>query len=80
MRSIVCLLTLLAPAPTAHISHTHLTLSYWKGSLPEAELLATCRRVEADAWRLQREAGVTRVGLDGTLYDQVQYVVRCFRQ
>ncbi|PNH08972.1 5-methyltetrahydropteroyltriglutamate--homocysteine methyltransferase [Tetrabaena socialis] len=45
--------------------------SYWKGTTSEAELLATAHKVEADAWNLQKAAGVSLIGLDGTLYDQV---------
>ncbi|GLC44440.1 5-methyltetrahydropteroyltriglutamate--homocysteine methyltransferase [Pleodorina starrii] len=45
--------------------------SYWKGQSSEEQLLRTAHRVEADAWRLQKSAGIEAVGLDGTLYDQV---------
>ena len=44
--------------------------SHWKGKLSGDELLAAAARVDADAWRLQRDAGIDLVALDGTLYDQ----------
>ncbi|GBF92667.1 hypothetical protein Rsub_05036 [Raphidocelis subcapitata] len=45
--------------------------SFWKGKSSEAELLAAFRAVDAEAWGAQRAAGVSRVALDGTHYDQV---------
>ena len=44
--------------------------SHWKGKLSGEELLATAAKVDVDAWRLQRDAGIDFVALDGTLYDQ----------
>ncbi len=44
--------------------------SHWKGKLSGDELLAAAAKVDADAWRLQRDAGIDLVALDGTLYDQ----------
>lgn len=46
-------------------------LSFWKGNLPEAELIKTAAEVEDAAWKLQKDAGIALVGLDGTMYDQV---------
>ena len=46
--------------------------SFWKGNLPEADLLKTAADVEDAAWKLQKDAGIALVGLDGTLYDQVR--------
>eukprot|EP00894_Picocystis_sp_ML_P003840 jgi/Pico_ML_1/54357/g4717.t1 len=45
--------------------------SYWKGKSSEQELLDVLQEVERQAWNVQREKGVLRIGLDGTLYDQV---------
>lgn len=45
--------------------------SYWKGKTSEAELRAALRAVDAEAWAAQKAAGVTRVALDGTYYDQM---------
>lgn len=44
---------------------------YWKGGITEQELLDTAAQVQADAWRRQQAAGIDRIALDGTLYDQV---------
>ena len=44
--------------------------SHWKGKLSGDELLAAASKVDADVWRLQRDAGIDLVALDGTLYDQ----------
>lgn len=45
--------------------------AHWAGATDAAALLQATAAVEAGAWRAQAEAGVERVGLDGTLYDQV---------
>ncbi|KAG2448374.1 hypothetical protein HYH02_006956 [Chlamydomonas schloesseri] len=45
--------------------------SFFKGDSTDAELLAVAHKVQADAWNLQKAAGVSLIGLDGTLYDQV---------
>lgn len=45
--------------------------SYWKGNSNEKELLDVLHGVEQQAWNVQRKKGVDRIGLDGTLYDQV---------
>ena len=45
--------------------------SYWKKGISQEELLKVAADVEAAAWKLQADAGVALVGLDGTLYDQV---------
>lgn len=45
--------------------------AYWSGATDAAALLEATAAVEASAWRAQAAAGVERVGLDGTLYDQV---------
>lgn len=47
------------------------TNSFWKGGLSEAELRATARQVEEEAWSAQKEAGIQRIALDGTWYDSV---------
>lgn len=44
--------------------------SHWKGVLSGEELLAVAAKVDSDAWKLQRDAGIDLVALDGTLYDQ----------
>ncbi len=44
---------------------------FFKGDSTEAELLAVAHNVQADAWALQKAAGISLIGLDGTLYDQV---------
>ena len=44
--------------------------SHWKGKVTAEELLAVSAKVECDAWKLQRDAGIELVALDGTLYDQ----------
>ena len=46
--------------------------SHWKGKLSGDDLLAAAAKVDADAWRLQRDAGIDLVALDGTLYDQAR--------
>ena len=48
-----------------------LSTSYWKKGISQEELLKVAADVEAGAWKLQADAGVALVGLDGTLYDQV---------
>ncbi|DBB12610.1 TPA: hypothetical protein ACH3X3_005396 [Trebouxia sp. C0006] len=45
--------------------------SYWKKQLSLDELLKVNDQTEKDAWQLQSKAGISKVGLDGTLYDQV---------
>ena len=44
---------------------------YWAGKLRESELLEVSESVQQADWQKQAAAGVTRVGIDGTLYDQV---------
>lgn len=44
---------------------------YWSGKITADQLMETSYDVQAEAWQLQASAGVTRVGIDGTLYDQV---------
>ena len=53
------------PPPLPH------SLSYWKKGISQEELLKVAADVEAGAWKLQADAGIALVGLDGTLYDQV---------
>ena len=48
-----------------------LACRYWRGDLTADALLAVSTSVEKDALRLQKERGITRIGLDGTLYDQI---------
>lgn len=45
--------------------------AYWSGAIDGAALLASAGEVEAGAWRAQADVGIDRVGLDGTLYDQL---------
>ena len=51
--------------------------AYWGGASSQGALLAAAHAVEADAWRCQQAAGIDRVGLDSTLYDQVLDMVCC---
>jgi 5-methyltetrahydropteroyltriglutamate--homocysteine methyltransferase len=44
---------------------------YWGGGISESELLNVSNDVQAEAWAVQASAGLQRIGLDGTLYDQV---------
>lgn len=44
---------------------------YWAGKLPQTELIHVSETTQAQDWQLQADAGITRVGVDGTLYDQV---------
>lgn len=44
---------------------------YWKGGSTLSDLLAVADQVDKAAWKLQADAGIDFVGLDGTLYDQV---------
>lgn len=60
-----------ASPPATHHSHPTLSPSYWKGKSSEAELQASLRAVDAEAWAVQAAAGITRIALDGTAYDQV---------
>lgn len=46
--------------------------SHWKGALSGEALLAVAAKVDSDAWKLQRDAGIDLVALDGTLYDQAR--------
>lgn len=48
----------------------HSLYSHWKGKVTAEELLAVSAKVDCDAWKLQRDAGIELVALDGTLYDQ----------
>jgi hypothetical protein len=69
------------PQPLGPIQPSSLTLSplptpppppsFWKGKSSEADLVASFRAVDEEAWAAQRAAGVSRVALDGTYYDQV---------
>lgn len=61
--------------PTYYLFYHHHS-SFWKGNLPEAELVKTAAEVEDAAWKLQKDAGIALVGLDGTMYDQVCFVER----
>jgi hypothetical protein len=62
----------LAPAhPPLPLPHPF--FSYWKGQLPEAELIKVRDETEATAWKIQKDAGIELVGLDGTLYDQASF-------
>jgi 5-methyltetrahydropteroyltriglutamate--homocysteine methyltransferase len=45
--------------------------AYWSGKLTQSELLSISADVQAADWELQAAAGITRIGIDGTLYDQV---------
>lgn len=45
--------------------------SYWKKQLSLEDLLKVNDQTEKDAWQLQSKTGIAKVGLDGTLYDQV---------
>lgn len=45
--------------------------SYWKQQLSLKDLLKVNNQTEKAAWQLQTKAGIAKVGLDGTLYDQV---------
>lgn len=45
--------------------------SYWAGKIKQEQLLDTCHAVQANDWSLQAAAGISRIGVDGTLYDQV---------
>uniref|UniRef100_A0A383VYE6 5-methyltetrahydropteroyltriglutamate--homocysteine S-methyltransferase n=1 Tax=Tetradesmus obliquus TaxID=3088 RepID=A0A383VYE6_TETOB len=45
--------------------------AYWSGKLSQPELLSISAEVQAADWQLQASAGITRIGIDGTLYDQV---------
>jgi hypothetical protein len=45
--------------------------AYWSGKLTQPELLSIAADVQAADWELQAAAGITRIGIDGTLYDQV---------
>jgi 5-methyltetrahydropteroyltriglutamate--homocysteine methyltransferase len=44
---------------------------YWAGKLPQGDLIDVSHTTQAQDWQLQAAAGITRVGIDGTLYDQV---------
>ena len=45
---------------------------FWKGTLPEAELLTTARDLRKRHWLQQKHAGITRIpSNDFSLYDQV---------
>jgi len=45
--------------------------SYWKGNSSLEDLLKVSSECEDAAWKLQKQTGIDRIGLDGTLYDQV---------
>ncbi|CAD7697891.1 unnamed protein product [Ostreobium quekettii] len=45
--------------------------SYWKGNSTAEELVAVSNEVQKKAWAAQKDAGVSLIGLDGTLYDQM---------
>lgn len=45
--------------------------SYWKGKSTTEELLSVSNEVQRKAWAVQKDAGVSLIGLDGTLYDQM---------
>jgi len=45
---------------------------FWAGKLPQTELIDVAHATQATDWQLQADAGITRVGIDGTLYDQVR--------
>ena len=46
--------------------------AYWKGTLPEADLLAEGARLRARHWQIQRDAGITVIpSNDFSFYDQV---------
>eukprot|EP00803_Ostreobium_quekettii_P006679 evm.model.scf_2322.1 EVM.evm.TU.scf_2322.1 scf_2322:720-7536(+) len=45
--------------------------SYWKGNSSAEELICVSNEVQRKAWTAQKDAGVSLIGLDGTLYDQV---------
>jgi 5-methyltetrahydropteroyltriglutamate--homocysteine methyltransferase len=44
---------------------------YWSGKISQAELIDVSHTAQAIDWQLQADAGITRVGIDGTLYDQL---------
>lgn len=44
---------------------------YWAGKLSQAELLEVSHATQANDWQLQADASISRVGVDGSLYDQV---------
>ena len=50
---------------------------YWAGNSTSDALLATARAVEEEAWRLQADAGIDLVALDGTWYDHVLDAIYC---
>jgi 5-methyltetrahydropteroyltriglutamate--homocysteine methyltransferase len=48
------------------------TEGYWRGEVPEAELLATAKRIRLENWRFMQEAGIELVpSNDFSLYDHV---------
>lgn len=49
--------------------------SYWAGKLSEDQLLAVRDEAEVEAWQAQQKAGINRIGLDGTLYDQILDII-----
>lgn len=44
---------------------------YWSGKITQAELIDVSHTTQAIGWQLQADAGISRVGIDGTLYDQL---------
>lgn len=44
---------------------------YWAGKSSKEALLETAKMVEAAAWKVQADAGIDLIALDGTLYDQM---------
>lgn len=44
---------------------------YWAGKIPQTQLIEVSHTTQSVDWRLQADAGITRVGIDGSLYDQV---------
>lgn len=46
--------------------------AFWKGNLPEADLLATFHDLQQQSWKAQLDAGIEGIGVgDATLYDRV---------
>lgn len=44
---------------------------YWANSMSQNDLMQVYQQVTAADWELQAKANITRIGIDGTLYDQV---------
>jgi hypothetical protein len=62
---------LLSTTSNLPLTHPNPPASFWKGKSSEAELVAALNAVDAEAWAAQRAAGIAKIALDGTAYDQV---------